>query len=215
VRGRLRREDVSGRESADVKRPPDELCRLEETDATFRLVCAQGYTRRGGGARNLGIMEAKARLLGHPIHQMLIVLPLGLLLGGWLFDLGFTLLRRPVLGEIGFWNTAAGILSGLVAAVFGLIDWTAIPAGTRAKVVGLWHAGANVLMLVLFAASWYLRRNVAGHAPYTTTLILATVAMAIGGVSGWLGGELVDRLGIGVTPGAHVDAPSSLSGKMP
>jgi uncharacterized membrane protein len=160
-------------------------------------------------------MEAKARLLGHPIHQMLIVLPLGLLIGGWLFDLGFKFLGRPVLGEIGFWNTAAGILSGLAAAVFGLIDWTAIPAGTRAKAVGLWHAGANILMLALFAASWYLRRDITGHAPNTTTLVLATAAVAVGAVSGWLGGELVDRLGIGVTPGAHVDAPSSLSGKLP
>jgi uncharacterized membrane protein len=160
-------------------------------------------------------MEAKARLLGHPIHQMLIVLPLGLLIGGWLFDLGFAFLGRPVLGEIGFWNTAAGILSGLVAAVFGLIDWTAIPARTRAKAIGLWHAGANVVMLALFAASWFLRRDIPGHPPFTTTLILATAAVVVGGVSGWLGGELVDRLGIGVTPGAHVDAPSSLSGKMP
>jgi uncharacterized membrane protein len=158
-------------------------------------------------------MEAKARLLGHPIHQMMIVLPLGLLIGGWFFDLGFTLLGRPVLGEIAFWNTAAGILSGLASAVFGLIDWIAIPAGTRAKAVGLWHAGANVAMLALFAGSWFLRRDVAGHAPNATTLILATAAVAVGAVSGWLGGELVDRLGIGVAPGAHVDAPSSLSGK--
>jgi uncharacterized membrane protein len=160
-------------------------------------------------------MEAKARLLGHPIHQMMIVLPLGLLIGGWLFDLGCTFLGRPLLGEIGFWNTAAGILSGLAAAVFGLIDWVAIPAGTRAKAVGLWHAGANVVMLVLFAATVYLRRGAPGHSPNTTTLVLATAAIAFGGVSGWLGGELVNRLGIGVTPGAHVDAPSSLSGKSP
>jgi uncharacterized membrane protein len=66
-------------------------------------------------------------------------------------------------------------------------------------------------MLALFAASWFLRRDVVGHSPDTTTLILATAAVAVGAVSGWLGGELVDRLGIGVTPGAHVDAPSSLS----
>jgi uncharacterized membrane protein len=146
---------------------------------------------------------------------MLIVLPLGLLIGGWLFDLGFKLLDRPVLGEIGYWNTALGIIAGLVAAVFGLIDWLAIPAGTRAKAIGLWHAGANVAMLALFAASWFLRRDLAGHAPNTTTLVLATAAVAVGAVSGWLGGELVDRLGIGVTPGAHVDAPSSLSGRLP
>ncbi len=158
-------------------------------------------------------MEARAKLLGHPIHQMMIVLPLGLLIGGWLFDLGFTVFGRPVLGAIGYWNTAAGILSGLAAAIFGLIDWSAIPAGSRAKAVGLWHAGSNVVMLALFAASWCIRRSAVWHPPNATTLVLATVAVAVGGVSGWLGGELVTRLGIGVTSGANVNAPNSLSGK--
>jgi uncharacterized membrane protein len=164
--------------------------------------------------RSVG-MEAKARLLGHPIHQMIIVLPLGLLMGGWLFDSGCAFLNRALLGEIGFWNTSAGIASGLIAAVFGLIDWTAIPAGTRAKAVGLWHASANVVMLGLFAATVYVRSGTPGHPPTTTTLFVGTGAIAFGALSGWLGGELVNRLGIGVTPGAHVDAPSSLSGKSP
>jgi hypothetical protein len=39
------------------------------------------------------------------------------------------------------------------------------------------------------------------------------VALALGSVAGWLGGELVDRLGVGVDDGAHLDAPSSLSGR--
>jgi uncharacterized membrane protein len=158
-------------------------------------------------------MEARAKLLGHPIHQMLIVLPLGLLIGAWLFDVISAIFHRPIFGTIGYWNAAAGIITGLIAATFGVIDWTAIPSRTRAKAIGLWHAGANVLVLVLFAASWLMRRSIFAHAPNRTTLILVTVALVLGGVSGWLGGELVGRLGIGVSPGANVDAPSSLSGR--
>jgi hypothetical protein len=37
--------------------------------------------------------------------------------------------------------------------------------------------------------------------------------LLLGAVAGWLGGELVDRLGVGVDDGAHLDAPSSLSGR--
>ena len=54
---------------------------------------------------------------------------------------------------------AAGVISGLVAAVFGFIDWLGIPARTRAKSVGLWHACGNVVVLVLFAISWWFRRG--------------------------------------------------------
>jgi uncharacterized membrane protein len=50
-------------------------------------------------------------------------------------------------------------------------------------------------------------------APPTSLFLLEVVALALGSVAGWLGGELVDRLGVGVDDGAHLDAPSSLSGR--
>lgn len=158
-------------------------------------------------------MEAKARLFGHPVHQMLIVLPLGLLIAAWLADIGYFALRNPLLGEIGYWNTAGGIVSGLVAALFGFIDWLGIPLGTRAKRVGLWHASFNVVVLLLFAGSMILRHSAPSHVTNAMAFICATIAIGFASVSGWLGGELVNRLGIGVSPGAHSDAPSSLSGK--
>lgn len=160
-------------------------------------------------------MEAKAKLLGHPIHQMLIVLPLGLLLGAWFSDLGFFLTGRPALAAVGFWNTAGGIATGLFAAVFGLIDWMAVPLNTRAKRIGAWHAGINVLMLLLFGASLLLRYPQQGHTPTLWSFVCATIAVSSGGVSAWLGGELVNRLGIGVSSGANVNAPSSLSQRSP
>ncbi|HYH47655.1 MAG TPA: DUF2231 domain-containing protein, partial [Thermoanaerobaculia bacterium] len=64
----------------------------------------------------------------------------------------------------------------------------------------------------LFAASWLLRRD-APELPEGTAIALSAVAVALSLVTGWLGGELVDRLGVGVDDGAHLDAPSSLSGR--
>jgi uncharacterized membrane protein len=107
---------------------------------------------------------------------------------------------------------AAGIIGGLCAAVFGLVDWLAIPNGTRAKRIGLWHGGLNVLVVLLFAISWFIRKG-GEQIPSNGALVLSFAAVVIALVGGWLGGELVDRLGVGVDSGAHLNAPSSLSDK--
>jgi uncharacterized membrane protein len=155
-------------------------------------------------------MESRAKLLGHPIHQMLIVFPLGLLAMAVVFDL-----IGMVLGD-GSWSAvahpmiAAGVVTGLLAAPFGLIDWLAIPAGTRAKRIGAVHGAGNVVVVVMFALSWLLRRDAPG-APAMLALVLSFAGAGLALFTGWLGGELVDRLGIGVDDGAHADAPSSLT----
>jgi uncharacterized membrane protein len=155
-------------------------------------------------------MESKARLAGHPIHPMLIVFPLGLLATSFIFDIIRMAAGAESLGIASYWMIAAGVVGGLVAAVFGLIDWLAIPRSTRAWRVGALHGGGNVVVVVLFAASWFLRGSDPAHAgsgPFVLSLIAVLLAL----VTGWLGGELVDRLGVGVDSGAHLDSPSSLS----
>ncbi len=88
---------------------------------------------------------------------MLIVLPLGVLAMAVIFDvLGFTL-RDSEWFDRSYWMIAAGVLAGLLATVFGVVDYLAIPSGTRARAVGRWHGGGNIIVVLLFAASWYLR----------------------------------------------------------
>src|SRR5205823_9624826 len=89
-------------------------------------------------------------------------------------------------------------------------DWLAIPSGTRAKAIGLWHGAGNVVVVLLFAGSWFLRRGTP-NSPGTPALVLSFAGVALALVTGWLGGELVDRLGVGVDDGAHLDSPNSLS----
>ena len=164
-------------------------------------------------------MESRAKALGHPIHQMLIPFPFGLLATAVIFDIIYLFVGTPAtadtLATVAFWMIAAGIVGGLLAAPFGLIDYLAIPTGTRAKSVGLLHGVGNVFVLVLFAASLWMRYGAAtasgAYRPTGAALAASFVAFVLAGATGWLGGELVDRLGVGVDDGAHLDAPNSLT----
>lgn len=153
------------------------------------------------------------KIFGHAVHPMLIVFPLGLLATSLGFDLAYLANGDPTFGIVSFWMIAAGIIGGLLAAVFGLIDWLAIPAGTRAKFIGLWHGLGNVGVVLLFVWSWWLRLSVAQYTPTPSAVTLSCIAVASALVTGWLGGELVERLGVGVDPGAHPNSPNSLSGR--
>ena len=158
-------------------------------------------------------MEARAKLFGHPIHQMLIVFPLGVLGMSFFFDLGAIFTSRPQLHAAAYYMIAAGVVTGLLAAVFGLIDFLAIPSGTRAKRIGLLHGVGNVIVVVIFVASFFARRGGSPSTPPMIAVVLSGVAVGLALITGWLGGELVDRLGVGVDDGANLDARSSLSGR--
>lgn len=157
-------------------------------------------------------MESKVKLVGHPIHPMLIVFPLGLLATSLIFDIVHWITGNGFFSVVAFWMISAGIIGALLAAIFGLIDWVAIPAGTRAKRIGLLHGGGNVVIVVLFIVSWLIRLNAQSN-PNVVAYILSVVGVVLALFTGWLGGELVDRLGVGVDQGANLDAPSSLSGQ--
>lgn len=156
-------------------------------------------------------MESRAKLFGHAIHPTLIVFPLGLFTAAVLFDLIRIFGGGGDWGTAAFYDIAVGVAGGLLAAVFGFIDWLGLPANTRAKSVGLWHGAGNVVIVVLFVVSWFLRLP-NPEAPGILAFILALVGVLLAVVTGWLGGELVERLRVGVDDGAHLDAPSSLSG---
>jgi len=158
-------------------------------------------------------MRSKARLLGHPIHPMLVVVPLGLFIASAVLDGLYYWRGNTLFATISYYNIAGGIVGGLLAAVFGLLDWLAIPAGTRAKRIGIFHGGINVTMVMLFAAVWIARTALPDLAPSPFVLGVEALAIVLALVAGWLGGELVDRLGVGVDEGANVNAPNSLSGR--
>ncbi|MDG4760704.1 DUF2231 domain-containing protein [Micromonospora sp. WMMD710] len=155
-------------------------------------------------------MESRLKVLGHPVHPMLVMFPVALLVTAVLFDLVDTVGGPDFLAEVAYWNITVGLIGGLLAAVAGSFDLLAIPTGTRAKRVGLLHSAANVAVILLFAAVWAVRLNADSRAAGGALIAIELVAVAILGISAWLGGELVDRLGVGVDRDAGLDAPSSL-----
>ena len=155
-------------------------------------------------------MESRFKILGHPVHPMLIVLPLGLLSVGVLFDAVYIATSDPVFAEVAYWNIAAGVIGGLAAAVFGLVDWLAIPQGTRAKRIGLLHGVGNGVVLALFVVSWFLRGPERAYAPDLVPFLLGLAGVGLAVVTAWLGGELVYRLRVGVDEDAGLDASNSL-----
>lgn len=158
-------------------------------------------------------MESRAKLAGHAAHPILVVFPLGLLATAVIFDVVYLLNDDSTFVLVSYWMIVAGLLGGLAAAVPGWIDWFAIPSGTRAKRIGLVHGLGNVAVLLLFALSWLFRRDEIGYVPSVITLAASFIGFVIAGVTGWLGGEMVDRLGVGVDNGAHLNSPNSLSGR--
>jgi uncharacterized membrane protein len=160
-------------------------------------------------------MESRAKVLGHPIHPMLVVLPLGLFIGAVVFDAIYLWRGSSTIATVGYWNIAGGIIGGLLAAAFGLVDWLAIPTGTRAKRIGLLHALSNVIAILGFAVVFWMRYSSGRLATTTGLFTIEVAALVMGAIGGWLGGELVDRLGVGVDNGANLNAPNSISGQRP
>ena len=156
-------------------------------------------------------MESKVKLLGHPVHQMLVVFPLGLLGTSVVFDIIHLTTASAFAALVAHALIVAGVIAGLLAAPFGTIDWLAIPQGTRAKAIGALHGGGNVLVLLLFACSWWLRQASPDNPP-NVAWVVSFCGAALALVTAWLGGELVDRLGVGVSPYADLNARSSLDG---
>lgn len=157
-------------------------------------------------------MESKAKVFGHPAHPMLIVFPLGLFIMAVVCDIIYLVGHNPIFATIAFYDIAGGLIGGVLAAAVGLRDYLAIPSGTRAKRIGTYHGLGNLTIVVLFLVSWLLRLNAIEHAPSVLALIFSFAGIILGGMTAWLGGELVDRLGVGVDPGANLNAPNSLSG---
>jgi uncharacterized membrane protein len=159
-------------------------------------------------------MESKFKVLGHGAHPILIVFPLGLLSTSVVFDAIYFVTGNGQFSAVSYWMILAGVIGGVVAAVPGFVDWWAIPAGTRAKRVGLVHGLGNDVVLVLFGVSWWLRRDSPpDYPPGAIEAVLSSAGFALAMLTGWLGGELVERLGVAVHDGAHLNAPNTLSGR--
>jgi len=146
-------------------------------------------------------MASPASIAGHPIHPMLIPFPIGLWVFSVVADILYLWRDNPDWEWLAKWTLLAGCIGAVAAAIFGIIDWLSIK-DREVKKVANWHARLNILALLLFAASWYLRtdKGLEMTGSYKIPMGLSGVGLIAIVISGWLGGELVFKHGVGVNP---------------
>jgi uncharacterized membrane protein len=147
---------------------------------------------------------------------MLIPFPIGLLVFSLIADLIYLWRGNPVWENyIAFYTLLGGIIGAAAAAVPGLIDWATLTDRAAVKVAN-WHARVNIIGLVIFIVSFYLRTT-SGAAWITSMpnlpIILSIVGVIGLAIAGWLGGELVFRHGVAVATPAHAPQESDTSGR--
>lgn len=143
-------------------------------------------------------MKSKAILAGHPAHPMLVPFPLAFLTGAFLFDAAGWLTRTPAWWTTGGHLALLGIITALLAAIPGLIDYLhTVPPRSSGKARATKHMLANLSSVILFAIAW-LVRGTPSQGPGVTVLVLEGVGLAVLMLGGYLGGTLVTRNLIGV-----------------
>ena len=147
-------------------------------------------------------MKTTASFAGAPIHPMFVHYPIALWTTSVITDLIYYFCRNTSLILISKFLIAAGIVGAIVAAVFGLIDWTGITE-PAAKRIGNWHARLNITALILFGVSLYLRMKNYG-APLVgfhlkIPFLVSVVGWLLMAISASLGGKLVYEHRMGVT----------------
>ena len=152
-------------------------------------------------------MKNRARIAGHPIHPMLITIPIAAFVLSLVGDLLFLGTGVPFWYAAAFWLIIAGIIGGLAAAVPGVIDYvTSVPPAARRT--ARTHGLMNVAIVVLYAVNAYLRATqVLDGAMVGWTVALSVLGVAGLMVSGWLGGTLVYQHRIGVDEPAPESRP--------
>lgn len=135
---------------------------------------------------------SSANLMGHPLHPILITLPIGLFVATFLFDLVFWRTGNEAFATGALWLLGAGLVGAALAAVAGLTDF--LGDGRIREISDAWqHAIGNVILVVLqlFSFYWRYRNGASGVVP--AGLLLSLIAIILMAFTGWKGGELVFR----------------------
>ncbi len=147
-------------------------------------------------------MYSRARIFSHPIHPMLIPLPITSFVFGLLSLIAYAAGAGDFWLGMAYWLAIAGVVTGLLAAIPGLVDWTTIPSAAQAKQVATRHLVLNVLIVVLYFVSWLILGGFRGPASdgLAGPLVLEIIGAILLVASGWLGWEMVYRHHIAIEP---------------
>lgn len=143
-------------------------------------------------------MRTPAQIAGHPIHPMLVTIPIGL----WVFSIVCDFIARGSAAPE-TWATASyyamigGIIGALAAALPGLVDLLSL-RNTPVLPTAVKHMGLNLAIVALYVINAWMRTGETTAAPGGAPLVLSLIAIAMLLVSGWLGGKMVFEAGVAV-----------------
>jgi uncharacterized membrane protein len=146
-------------------------------------------------------MYSKVKIMGHPIHPMLVTFPIAFYFSTLIAFIFHGISGSAFWFQVGIAANGAGILMAVIAAVFGFIDWNfGIPSGTLAKSTGIKHLSFNVVSLILFLICLFLN---AGQWNAVAPVSRGAVILALLGVvstvcAGYFGWTLVQNHHVGV-----------------
>ena len=141
-------------------------------------------------------MRTPANIAGHPIHPMLVTLPIGLFVFSFVCDLIFVFgSGNPTFAIVALYTMAGGIVGALAAAIFGFIDLLSLPPEPRKT--GLAHMTINLVVVVLYLINFWQRSGTPEAPGGFVWLSLLAIALLV--VSGWLGGKMVYVYGVAVS----------------
>lgn len=150
-------------------------------------------------------VPSKAAIGGHPIHPMLVPFPLASLVGTFITDMIYTRTGEPFFAQASQSLLVVGVVTGAVAAVVGLVDFTGVRKA-REHTAGWIHAMGNATVLILSIINLLMRLgDVAGPIAPWGVLLSGVVAVLLA-ISGWFGGELSYRYRVGVNSAGSGEA---------
>jgi uncharacterized membrane protein len=142
-------------------------------------------------------IESTAAVARHPLHPMLVPLPIAAFIFALVADIAWLRTGRPFWGEASYWLLLSGVITGLIAAIPGIVDYMASERVRNLPTARL-HGALNTLALLLGLINLLLRGGQGATPIFGIGIILSFATVAVLGVSGWLGGELSYRHGVGV-----------------
>lgn len=138
-------------------------------------------------------MSTRVSIAGHPVHPMLVSLPIGLWVFSLVCDFGYVFTGNQQWAVVAYFTLGGGIAGALLAAVPGLLDLIGLH-DPRAQRVGIYHMVLNLIIVAAQAASFWLRTGQGFADVLPRSISIAAVVLLV--VSGWLGGHLVHVLGV-------------------
>lgn len=149
-------------------------------------------------------MRSKFAIFGHPLHPMLVVLPIGLFIWALVADIVYATDQtgRAEWYSIAFWTGIAAIVTALVAALPGFGDYLTMAVRSDARGIATTHMLLNLAVVALYFVAMLLMLNDGARsgARLTTVILLHLIGTGLLALSGWLGGEMVYRHHLAVIP---------------